>query len=428
MEVHDMPWYYKDGDRQVGPVTKAQLQQLLKAGKIHADTLLRGADSDQWRPLAAWVKSRSKSKITPSAAAPRKTAEPLKPSGPPSPPPADPTPTQSPAEPETPAQAEKLPFQFNGSGGEYFKVWIVNILLSALTLGIYSAWAKVRRKQYFYGNTAVNGTAFQYLADPVKILKGRLIVFGGFVAYSALNQFYPLFGLIFFVAFLPLVPWFVVRSLAFNARSSALRSIRFNFHGTYGEALKVFVLLPLLVPLTLGIISPYLFYRQKKFVVENSAYGTSRFDFVATARDYYNIVFGLLIPLLICIVVAVAVGIFFAPAVAVIMVTFYLYAMAYFTVQASNLLYNSSRLVAHGFKADMLVKDYVGILVTNTLATVLTLGLFHPFAQVRAYRYKISRLAFLSGGGLDRFVAAEQAQISALGDEMSDFLDFDIGL
>jgi uncharacterized membrane protein YjgN (DUF898 family) len=136
----------------------------------------------------------------------------------------------------------------------------------------------------------------------------------------------------------------------------------------------------------------------------------------------------LLIPLLICIVVAVAVGIFFAPAVAVIMVTFYLYAMAYFTVQASNLLYNSSRLVAHGFKADMLVKDYVGILVTNTLATVLTLGLFHPFAQVRAYRYKISRLAFLSGGGLDRFVAAEQAQISALGDEMSDFLDFDIGL
>lgn len=423
-----MPWYYKDGDSQVGPVSKAQLQQLLKAGTIDANTLLRRADSDQWQPLAAWVKSRSKPEPPPSAAAPRKSSEPLKPSGPPSPPTTGQTSAQSAAEPETPAQAGTLPFQFNGSGGEYFKVWIVNILLSALTLGIYSAWAKVRRKQYFYGNTAVNGATLQYLADPVKILKGRLIVFGGFVVYSALNQFYPIFGLIFFFAFVPLMPWFAVRSLTFNARNSALRSIRFNFHGTYGEASWVFILLPLLTPLTLGIISPYLYYRQKKFVVENSAYGTTRFDFIATAKDYYNIVFGLLIPLLICITLAVAIGIFYAPVVVVIGIVFYLYAMAYFTVQASNLLYNSSRLAAHGFKADMLVKEYMGILVTNTLATVLTLGLFHPFAQVRAYRYKISRLALLSGGGLDRFMAAEQAQISALGDEMSDFLDFDIGL
>ncbi|MDR1854861.1 MAG: DUF898 domain-containing protein, partial [Azoarcus sp.] len=38
--------------------------------------------------------------------------------------------------------------QFTGSGGEYFRIWIVNLLLSILTLGIYSAWAKVRREQY----------------------------------------------------------------------------------------------------------------------------------------------------------------------------------------------------------------------------------------------------------------------------------------
>ena len=41
------------------------------------------------------------------------------------------------------------PVQFNGRGGEFFGIWIVNILLSIITLGIYSAWAKVRTKRYF---------------------------------------------------------------------------------------------------------------------------------------------------------------------------------------------------------------------------------------------------------------------------------------
>ncbi|MEX1058239.1 MAG: DUF898 family protein, partial [Natronospirillum sp.] len=46
-----------------------------------------------------------------------------------------------------------IPVAFNGRGGEYFGIWIVNIALTVLTLGIYSAWAKVRNKRYFYGNT-----------------------------------------------------------------------------------------------------------------------------------------------------------------------------------------------------------------------------------------------------------------------------------
>ena len=36
--------------------------------------------------------------------------------------------------------------RFTGQAGEYFSIWIVNVCLSIVTLGIYSAWAKVRRK------------------------------------------------------------------------------------------------------------------------------------------------------------------------------------------------------------------------------------------------------------------------------------------
>ena len=80
------------------------------------------------------------------------------------PPPLDAPPPLPPLVPMEPAETlpniSPRPFRFTGSGGEYFRIWIVNLLLSVLTLGIYSAWAKVRRLRYFYGHTSVDGGAF----------------------------------------------------------------------------------------------------------------------------------------------------------------------------------------------------------------------------------------------------------------------------
>ena len=56
-----------------------------------------------------------------------------------------------------------------------FAIWIVNICLTIVTLGIYSAWAKVRRLRYFYDNTSVAGASFDYHGNPVAILKGRIL-------------------------------------------------------------------------------------------------------------------------------------------------------------------------------------------------------------------------------------------------------------
>mgnify|MGYP003342959055 CR=1 FL=1 len=74
--------------------------------------------------------------------------------------------------------------EFTGNGSEYFRIWIVNLALTILTLGIYSAWAKVRRLQYFYRNTALMGHGFDYHGDPVAILKGRITGIVLLVAYN----------------------------------------------------------------------------------------------------------------------------------------------------------------------------------------------------------------------------------------------------
>jgi uncharacterized membrane protein YjgN (DUF898 family) len=331
--------------------------------------------------------------------------------------------------PEDPlAVPTAVPFEFWGTGTEYFKIWIVNIILTIVTLGIYSPWAKVRRKQYFYGNTDVKGASFEYLADPMKILKGRAIVVGFFVIYSVVSELIPILGAVMSLAFIVILPWLVVRSLAFNAHNSAIRNIRFSFRGSYGEAAKAYILWPALAALTLGILFPYAYFKQKKFIVENSSYGTTKFDFTATAGEYYSIWISALIPAVVAVLVYVVLSLIFPPASILVFLAMYLYFMAFFSVKTTNLLYNSSRLGPHRLDAALEIKPYLFIVATNTLAVALTLGIFHPWAKVRTTRYKTENLSLSVSGNLDSFVAREQKEVSAMGEEMADFLDFDFGL
>lgn len=319
-------------------------------------------------------------------------------------------------------------FAFLGRGAEYFRIWLVNVLLSVITFGIYSAWAKVRRKQYFYGNTRLAGAAFEYLADPLKILKGRAAVTLFFIVYSSLTQFMPWLGGPLSLLAIPALPWLVVRSLAFNAYNSAYRNIRFGFSAGYREAFKIYLLWPAAALLSLGVLGPYAYFRQKQFLVTHSRYGGSFFTFTAAPGEYYQALLMLLLPLaaavLLCVLTAAAFPLllFFLIPVA------YLYIFAALTAKMTNLFYNRSRLEGNRFAADFETRSYALLVAGNTVATALTLGLFHAWAAVRTMRYKADHLKLHPSVPLDSFVAGKSAEVSALGEEMSDFLDFDFGL
>ncbi len=327
-----------------------------------------------------------------------------------------------------PPDTEHVPLSFRGAGWEYFKIWLVNAILSVVTLGVYSAWAKVRRKRYLYASTRLEGASFAYLADPVKILKGRALVVGAFILYSVLEQLIPFLAWVLGFGFLAALPWIVVQSLAFNARNSAYRSIRFGFRGSVMDAAKAYLLWPILVPFTLGLLFPYVYYRQKAFVVENHRYGTTNFSFDAVPGDYYRLFLGALIPLGIGLAGTIGLAFLFAPLSVLGFAVLYLYLFAFFSVRTTNLLFNAARIDEHRFSADLEIKGYGWIVLTNTLATAFTLGLFHPWAVIRTLRYKVEHLTLLAAGPLDRFIAAEEKQIGAVGEEAGEFLDLDLGL
>ena len=133
----------------------------------------------------------------------------------------------------------RYPVEFTASAGEYFRIWVVNLALTVVTLGIYSAWAKVRKRRYFYGHTRIAGEAFEYRARPIAILKGRLIAVAALAAYYAAGQFAPLYQLLLWIPFVIFGPWLLVRSLAFNAYHTAHRNVRLGFRGTSRECMGI---------------------------------------------------------------------------------------------------------------------------------------------------------------------------------------------
>src|ERR1700692_3108359 len=90
--------------------------------------------------------------------------------------------SESPSSSSSTRAPEQL--HFTGSGAEYFGIWIVNLLLTIVTLGIYSAWAKVRRLEYLYRHTELAESGFDFHGSPGLILFGRAIALVMLIAYN----------------------------------------------------------------------------------------------------------------------------------------------------------------------------------------------------------------------------------------------------
>ncbi|MGH8018417.1 MAG: YjgN family protein [Opitutaceae bacterium] len=333
---------------------------------------------------------------------------------------------------------------FTGKAGEYFKIWIVNLLLTVVTLGIYAAWAKVRTKRYFYGNTHLFGHAFEYLGNPVRILIGNLIVISLFVALNVaqLVSLAVWFGL--FLLLMVAIPWFVVRALVFNARNSAWRGLKFRFDGRYWRAFCIFVLMPLAVPLTLGLAYPWLARVRRDWVVSRHACGITSFSFSGMLGEFYKIylaAFACFLPLVLAYIALIAtvamaeksgqppspmlgflvLGIFPALLLA--------YAGAiYLRVRLFNYSWNNTQIGPHTFRGHMEFWPFAGIQVSNAILTGVTFGLMYPWARIRVAQYTANSLEAIPGGSLDEFVASSQPEASAVGEAASDIFDLDVGI
>ena len=337
------------------------------------------------------------------------------------------------------------PFNFTGSGSEYFRIWIVNLLLSLLTLGIYSAWAKVRTQRYLHGHTEVAGGRFEYHGEPIPILIGRVLAIGALIVYVLASEFSPLAGSLLGLVLIVTTPYIIVRSFRFNASMSSWRGIRFGFEGSAWDAAGAYLGWPLVGAMTLGLVIPYAWFKQAAFNVNGHRFGQTPFKFGATPSEFYGlalilgmvtfvlaILFGVLIGALggMDVLQTSAPGSLGGPGILLIGLVgllAYLSLTALFSGLRFRLIYGDLELGANWVQNSVSVGRFVFIVVTNTIAMMLTLGLYYPWAKIRMVRFLVNSVR-LEATDLDGFVAATDSEGNAIGEELGSAFDIGIGV
>jgi uncharacterized membrane protein YjgN (DUF898 family) len=337
-------------------------------------------------------------------------------------------------------EVRAISFRFTGNAKEYFRIWIVNTLLTIVTLGIYSAWAKVRTKQYFYRNTSVDGASFDYVADPYKVLKGRLIAAAALGLLVGSQHYSPPLYVAVVIVFVLATPWVLVKSLMFNARNTTFRNIRFAFTGRVGEAFGLYLGMLLLYVVTCGLAYPYVQWRMTSFVVTRHLFGDLRPAWSSKSGDYYR---AYLLALALTLPAYVVLGIVMfgaaksgggpaamQSAIFPLLGVFYLYLLipgAFLKARMANLLYGGVAFGPHVLSSEQRGMELFKLYAVNLFAVVLSLGLLIPWAKIRLATYRANCLTLHASGDL-RAETLLDDDASAVGEGLSDLGDFDIGI
>lgn len=372
-----------------------------------------------------------------------------------------------------PGRTPPMRFRFSGDGASYFGIWIVNIILTVVTLGIYSAWAKVRRLRYFYGNSSLGGDAFDYHAKPITILIGRIIAVAILVTVSILNNVFPVLALVAFLVIALAWPWLFNRSMRFNARMTSWRNIRFDFEGSYWRAFLAVLVMPVVAVFSLGILLPLATRVRQGYVLNRLRYGSAPFKaeipigklygglfvtaliFLGTALGIGLVAYGVfismqhvLLPMLVELADKVGEQIPELPETpegmnpqlmilfmiggyigAILLGAAFVVAGIVYRTIARNISVGATMLVGGGqLRSGLSPARMVWITLSNTLAIICTLGLFYPWAKTRMWRYRTEQTGFAATGDLNAFVDTTAKAGDAFGSEYSDLADIDIGI
>lgn len=313
-------------------------------------------------------------------------------------------------QPDAPRSA---PMRFHGDAGTYFGIWIVNLLLTIVTLGIYSAWAKVRKHRWFYGNTEVDGHVFEYHATGMQIFKGRLMALGVIIATAVAGVIHPFIQLVVLLGLLVAVPWLMNSAMRFRARVTSWRNVRFDFQGSYGNAALVFLVMPFVGMLTLGLLMPMATRMAVRYTVNGHSWGGARFNVNPSLGQFYRAAGIALLPALAIGAVLLLLGTVVQMSIwhFLIMGVYlgFLVGTAYYAGHVLKLCVNDLSIEGgHTLRTDLSPWRHLWIVVSGLFATAFSLGLLYPWALVRRHRYVTQSITLHAAPGLDAFVSSHQ--------------------
>lgn len=364
------------------------------------------------------------------------------------------------------------PIEFTATGSEYFRIWIVNLLLTLVTLGVYLPWAKVRKLKYFYSNTWVDGDALDFHGDPRKMLRGTLIAAAFLVTYSIGSNFSGWAALLAALAFVALWPALFRAAMRFRLANTSWRGLRFRFLGDMRGAFACMLpplalaLLPVAIagtmaprgmpPAASGLMGigmlvffaglPYFLWRVRRYQHGNYAIGDLQTRLDADVGVLYGIFIKLVgVTLLALLAIGVLVGAFVYTGKRVgagagfiglsVMLGFAgilllnILPKSYLQVRLQNLIWSKTGNDVLRFKSSLRLASYLRLQCKNYLLIILTLGLYWPFAVVNTRRAQVEAVELRTRIALDEITqVAAIEHPGAVGDMAADLFGVDIGM
>lgn len=377
------------------------------------------------------------------------------------------------------------PIEFTGSGGEYFRVWIVNVLLTVVTLGFYTPLARRRTAQYFYGHTLVAGSPLEFTAQTKRMMLGFVLFVVLYVAFKvAAETGQDAAAGVMMLGGAALAPYFWASSMRFRFNATRWRGVRLQFSAGWGQVYRAglpvfaialvwfaaFLLIDTygvdndkpdpfrILGIALGaMVVSVLFvirleYNYKSLMVERGRIGGQAGRWKPQFGDFVRIWLATLgVFLLVMVGVVAGLAAAFGGSIALlkgqrpdgIMAIFIFIALGIATVfllilaSAPARAYREARMfqlvwnnigvskVAR-FKCDLRPWGFVGLRVKNMILTLLTLGFYRPFARISEYRAKSESVTLHVKGGLEQLAGQLAREENAVGDALADAVGLEL--
>ncbi|MGA2957370.1 MAG: DUF898 family protein [Thermodesulfobacteriota bacterium] len=305
---------------------------------------------------------------------------------------------------------------FHGTGGALFGIFLLNTLLTILTLGLYSFWGKVKTRSYIWSKTEFEGDGLAYHGTGKELLVGflkALLVFG--IPVALLNTLPRMIGPNAFLKFIPVltysiisvfVPVAMVGARRYRLSRTSWRGIFFSFRGHTWEFVRLFLRGSFLSILTLGFYYPIFATRRHGFMVSHSYFGNQKFKFDGKGRDLVK-------PYFLALLLSI-------PTLGICWFWFLAKKQCYF--------WEHTYFEATRFHSTVTGRRLLALNLGNLFLLILTLGLAWPWVLVRKIRFTLTYLTL--EGLLDPATIRQDARdATATGEVLAGFMDagFDLG-
>nr|WP_316640292.1 YjgN family protein [uncultured Roseateles sp.] len=372
----------------------------------------------------------------------------------------------------------RLDIAFSGSGSEYFRIWIVNLLLIVVTLGLYLPFAKARRLRYFYANTQIDGQALAFHGQPWRMFRGFALLAVLMTAYAVAGRLSPLAGLIAFGLLCAAWPALWRAGLQFRLSNTSWRGLRLGFRGDLAGAYRC--MLPTYLPAIAMVVCQFLwaprgrqqpddpaFYALvtfgpllllcallpwglallKRYQHGGYVFADQQTRLSASTASFYGLgLKGLLLSLVPVILAGIVAAVLMpllrsgllGQAGALIAIgglallaylMFFVTLMSYFSARLQNLVWCKTASASLQFDSQLSARTLAWLNLKNWVLTAVTLGLYRPFAAVNILQLRLQALTVTVDADIDSWVAeAGTVQQDAAGDAAGDFFGIDMGL